>query len=77
VIDRYTHRHLLHGQIGGLQEVFYWHDLIWVLALSLITFALVWWTIRTAAKVADEHRRTTVAQAEEIRVHRAALGIGT
>lgn len=76
VIDRYTHRHLLHSQIGGIQEVFYWNDLIRVLALSLIIFALVWWTIRIAARLAHEHRRTTDARAEEIRVHRAALGIG-
>lgn len=41
VADQHTDRHLLTGQIGYIVEVFYWDDLIRLVAISLLIFALV------------------------------------
>lgn len=43
VVDQYTHRHLLPGQFGYTVEVFYWEDLIQLVAVSLLIFGSVWW----------------------------------
>jgi hypothetical protein len=54
VIDRSTHRRLLPGQIGDLEEVFYWDGLIRMLVLSIIVFILAWCIVRVAAKCAGQ-----------------------
>jgi len=75
LVDRYTLRPLPRGQIGALQEVFYWNDLIRVLVVSLVIFVVVWCAIRMAAKLAHEHGRKAVARTDDIRLHPAALAI--
>jgi hypothetical protein len=73
VIDRYTHRHLLPGQIGDLSEVFNLDGLIHMLVLSLIVFNLAWCIVSVTTKCAYElSRRTGVMERElhqqEVRV---------
>ncbi len=57
VVDRYTHRRLLPGQVGNLEEVFNWDGLIPILVLSFIVFILSWCVMYAAAKYARQPRR--------------------
>jgi large-conductance mechanosensitive channel len=75
LVDRYTLRPIPRGQIGSLQEVFYWNDVIRVLVVSLVISVVVWCAIRVAAKLAHEHGRKAVARTDDLRSHPAALAI--
>jgi hypothetical protein len=66
VIDRYTHRRLLPGQIGDLSEVFNLDGLIHMLVLSLIVFILVWCILGAVAKWGHELSRRTGAMEREL-----------
>ena len=66
VIDRYTHRRLLPGQIGDLSEVFNLDGLIHMLVLSLIVFILAWCIVSTTTKCAYELSRRTGALEREL-----------
>lgn len=66
VVDQYTHRRLLSGQIGYIEEVFYLPDLIRILAVSLLIFVLVWWGACIAAKFAYEARSARITPPQEI-----------
>jgi hypothetical protein len=57
VVDRHTHRRLPPGQIGHIEELFHWNDVIQILVVSLLIFALVWFSIQIAVKWADERGR--------------------
>lgn len=52
VVDRYTHRRLLPGQIGDIEEVFTWDGLVPILVFSLIVFSLTWCIMRVTARCA-------------------------
>jgi hypothetical protein len=66
VIDRYTHRRLLPGQIGDLSEVFNLDGLIHMLVLSLIVFIMVWCILGVAAKWGHELGRRTGPMEREL-----------
>jgi len=66
VIDRYTHRRLLPGQIGDLSEVFNLDGLIHMLELSLIVFILVWCIVSVTTKFPYELSRRTGAMEREL-----------
>ena len=66
VIDRYTHRRLLPGQIGDLSEVFNLDALIHMLVLSLIVFILGWCVVSITTKCAYELSRRTGALEREL-----------
>lgn len=69
VVDRYTHRQLLPGQIGDIEEIFNWAGLVPVLILSLIVSGLTWYVIRVTASCAYQYRRQTVARTDEIHTY--------
>ena len=75
VVDRYTHRRLLPGQIGDIEEVFSWDALLPILVFSLVVFSLTWCIMRVTAKCAHQFRRQTVAQSEKIQTHPAARAV--
>lgn len=56
VVNRYTHRRLLPGQIGDIEEVFTWDALAPILVFSLIVFTLTWCIMRVTAKCAHQFR---------------------
>jgi hypothetical protein len=75
VVDRYTHRRLLPGQIGDIEEIFNWDGLLPILLFSLIVFSLPWCIMRVTAGCVNRFRRQTVARAEEIPTYAPAPAI--
>ena len=49
LVDRYTHRRLMPGHIGDIEEIFNLDGLILVLVLSFVAFALAWCIMRVTA----------------------------
>ena len=51
VIDRQTHRRLLSGQIGDIEEVFHWDGLLPTMLISVLVFAVSWVATRVIARL--------------------------
>jgi hypothetical protein len=51
VVDPKTHRHLVYGQIGNIEEVFHWNGLISTVRISVLIFALGWMAARRTARL--------------------------
>jgi hypothetical protein len=76
LVDRYTHRRLLPGQIGDIEEALHWSDLIWVLAVSLIIFILVWWGVSIALRCAYKPESGGATSPQEMVAHPASQRTG-
>jgi hypothetical protein len=68
-VDQYTHRRLSVGQIGYIEEAFYWSDLFRVLAVSLALFLLVWWGSYILIRLVYRHRMSSVSFHQDIATH--------
>jgi len=51
VVDPNTHRHLMSGQIGKIEEVFYWNGLISTIVIAVSVSIVSWMSVRGIAKV--------------------------
>lgn len=75
VIDRSTHRRLLPGQIGDIEDVFHWDGLASILVFSLVVATLTWCAMRVTAKYARRLTTQTVSRPEEIHAYPTARAI--
>ncbi len=51
VVDPNTHLHLVSGQIGNIEEVFYWNGLISTILIAVLVFVGGWLSVRGTARL--------------------------